>query len=663
MGLDGVARLVLLGELSERSIADIACEIDSLRNENARLKEDVSRLEGELATQTPEFLRLRKEHAILSEAVKSLMREGGFLQPVARTAPAGIELLPPEILLRIFKATETPLYEHDPSIVRAWNPWLDEIRFRKGLVLVCKAWSWSATALLYEDVVLRRMGQIPALARTLSSPGTRDFGGLIHHLRMDSCVVWAQCTDVVREDLLTILRQCVALRSLSFHPHRNFPDVNHPDDVENGWQGFNPTWLVRDHMDNYGQTLRNHLSSWLRVLDIALKLTETQVVELHKLLSSAHSLCSLKIGPVTVAGTLQDVIPALQPVRFPALTELQLHVNHSATVTLICSRWYMPTLKSMTALSCSGLPEELLKRHGRSLTYLNICPPRRLTTYDYSWEPCVVNSLENLPELCPVLDHFVFPAHKPISTSAYILSQIRSPTLRYLDIWCHTCYATRARVEGECNTAVASGRLPSLVRIRRLKRVIHPDIPLICHPSLVSGDETRLYRFPRAHFLQTSWAVLPDSGHHSGIECFVRLPGEDDDDATFSDPDDSEDDEDSDDKEGDEDEDEDEVDEEEEEPSSPSSDETPWDPFNDETESEGSGENDDDDSDGDVSDPYSDAEISEWELNTAALREEQLNAHYDRTTVLDIFHSTQASDPSDSEDGEEEEMSVQDEDN
>ena len=53
MVVDGVARLVLLGELSERTIADIAREIESLRQENARLKEDVSRLEEELATQTP----------------------------------------------------------------------------------------------------------------------------------------------------------------------------------------------------------------------------------------------------------------------------------------------------------------------------------------------------------------------------------------------------------------------------------------------------------------------------------------------------------------------------------------------------------------------------------------------------------------------------------
>ena len=66
MVVDGVARLVLLGELSERTIADIAREIESLRQENARLKEDVSRLEEELATQTPVRRRTDNEYKYMA---------------------------------------------------------------------------------------------------------------------------------------------------------------------------------------------------------------------------------------------------------------------------------------------------------------------------------------------------------------------------------------------------------------------------------------------------------------------------------------------------------------------------------------------------------------------------------------------------------------------
>ncbi|KAI0721258.1 hypothetical protein C8T65DRAFT_735279 [Cerioporus squamosus] len=625
MGLEGAARPALLDELAERSILDIAREVESLRNENARLKEEVNRLTQELATQTPELLRVKKEHTVFRGAVKSLMREGGnfhqFLQPVISNSPLNIDALPPEILLRIFKATKTPLHEHDPSIMRAWNPWLDELRFRKGLVLVCKTWSWPATAVLYEDIVLRTMGQIPALARTLSSGGTRDFCGLVHHLRMDSCVVWAPCTDVVREDLLDILQRCVALRSLSFHPHHNFPDANHPLDVDTGWAGFNPTWFVHDHTDDFGRALQGHLSSELRELDIALTLSETQVVELYKLLSSAQSLNSLRIGPVAESGTLQDVIKKLQPLRLPALSELQLHVNHAPMVALVSSCWDMPILKSVTALDCSELPVELLKRHGRSLTYLNICPKKPPRAYDYHWEPCDATALRELREMCPVLEHFVFPAHKPTTTASDILANTFPSTLRYLDIWCHLCEAPRSKIEAECQRMVKRGNPPALVRIRRLRRMVHPDLPLICHPSLVSGDEMRIHRFPRAYFLQTSWAVLPDIEPHNDIPWFVHLPNDEDDDSGNYESVDSEDDEDG--------------DKEAEEASSPATDDTPYDPFNDESGSESSSSSDSD-IDRDI-----DAEISEWEDITAQ-REE--NAQYDRTTLLDIFRSIQVSD-------------------
>ena len=87
--------------------------------------------------------------------------------------------LPPEVLMRIFKAASPRQYEHDPSVMRPWGTWLHDLRFRKGLVLVCSAFAGPATAVLYEDVVFRRMGQISALARTLSSEVGRNVSSLI----------------------------------------------------------------------------------------------------------------------------------------------------------------------------------------------------------------------------------------------------------------------------------------------------------------------------------------------------------------------------------------------------------------------------------------------------------------------------------------------------
>ncbi|KAI0800898.1 hypothetical protein C8Q74DRAFT_1191602, partial [Fomes fomentarius] len=260
--------------------------------------------------------------------------------------------------------------------MRPRNPWLAEIRFRKGLALVCKAWSWPATAVLYEDIVLRRMGQIPALARTLSSSGGRDFGVLIQHIRMDSCVVWASCSDVVRQDLLLILQRSVALRTFSFHAHPNFPIADSPEEG-NSWDGFNPSWILQESTSDIRQAFQIRVSSGLRELDISMTLYEEHIVELHSLLSSAHTLTSLKVGPINVSpGVLEGHINrrTLAELELPALVEFHLYVDNHPFTNLVRQLWRMPALTHLTAMNCRDVPLDLLRAHGRNLVYLHICP-------------------------------------------------------------------------------------------------------------------------------------------------------------------------------------------------------------------------------------------------------------------------------------------------
>ncbi|RPD58026.1 hypothetical protein L226DRAFT_467302 [Lentinus tigrinus ALCF2SS1-7] len=134
--------------------------------------------------------------------------------------------LPAELVLNIFKATVGPLHERDSSIVHGrHNPWLCELRTKLALPLVCRATLTTGMCVLYEDVVIRRMGQIPALARTLRSP--TGLGCLIRSIRIDSCPVWTRCSLVVQEDLQFILAQCTALRSFCHRPHPQFSFLQH----------------------------------------------------------------------------------------------------------------------------------------------------------------------------------------------------------------------------------------------------------------------------------------------------------------------------------------------------------------------------------------------------------------------------------------------------
>ena len=181
-----------------------------------------------------------------------------------------------------------------------------------------------------------------------------------------------------------------------------------------------------------------------------------------------------------------------------------MHVDHSGFTTYVSSHWMLPALTRFIVVYCEHLPGTLLKQHGRNVTYLHIFPKKKDRIYDYSWAACSIDRLDALAEWCPVLEHLVFPATHPNNHADAILAYIRSSTLRYLDIWCHNCRADRELIEVEADDAVEHGRLPSLVRVGRLRKVPRIDLPVICHPSLVTGDSIRLYRLPDLFVVQTS---------------------------------------------------------------------------------------------------------------------------------------------------------------
>lgn len=84
--------------------------------------------------------------------------------------------LPYELLLQIFLDTVPRLHEYDPSVSQGFrSSWLSKsLRTKKALPLVCRAWHAPATDILYSDIVLRRMGQVPALAEALRERSATD---------------------------------------------------------------------------------------------------------------------------------------------------------------------------------------------------------------------------------------------------------------------------------------------------------------------------------------------------------------------------------------------------------------------------------------------------------------------------------------------------------
>ncbi|KAM5536267.1 hypothetical protein V8D89_010044 [Ganoderma adspersum] len=512
-----------------------------LRDHNLRLKSENERLEGQLSEMTPELKQLRKERVTLKAAIGALLRQNGAL-PVyvgnQRQRPATFETFPHEILQNIFNlATSTePTHQFDPSIQPgAHNPWLELLRMKKAFPLICRGSLWPGMSVLYSDIVLRRMGQVSALAATLRTPdvGPR-LGNLVKGIRWDSCVVAAQCSDVIREDLAFIFAQCTRLRSFSYHPHTSFPlrsQIPHEDECE-GF--FNPLWSITIPSSFPDRPLLQTASCNLRLLEMDFNMDDAILQAIHRILPTLNALESLALGcwPTYPSSSLlpeDSELMNMPVVSLPCLTTLRIFATSSALDQYLCSRWEIPQLSRLTILFCPGWPGTLLARFGCRLRYLHLFPTLRVFSDPQAYRP-TLEACSTLSATCPLLEHLVVPKLK--ATASYPLL-LDSPTLVHLDLWTPTSDRLCGRRQDESSAAKyrrsavkPESTVPSLRTVRLLLTEVdpsrrgcaactshtrNPDWPWVCHPSLLAeGSGDVLYsRFPQGWVAQTVAAIIP----------------------------------------------------------------------------------------------------------------------------------------------------------
>ncbi|TFK83831.1 hypothetical protein K466DRAFT_655033 [Polyporus arcularius HHB13444] len=413
-----------------------------------------------------------------------------------------VSSIPDEILLHIFRSTQPQHHGCDPSIVPGpRSRWLEGLRMKKSLVLVCRGWACPATELLYADIVLRRMGQITALAHTLRTQNYRSpLSMLVKTLRMDCCVVFESCADVVRSDLEFLLRECTNLLSFSFHSHPLFPFspvqvMGAPFQVNDTqhFDGFNPSWIL-EPKSGAGELLAERLACRLSTLDIAVRLADRHVFQVALMLVHATNLTSLSLGRIT------SLLPgASHPtIHLPALTTLQVYLHYEPFADYIATQWQMPRLTALTCLTSSAVPVSLLATHAAKLTYLHF--------YDDSWaarlddpttsgKKMVLDAptlLPHLYELCPAIEHLVLYLEQPQLPQLSVVS----PTLRYLDI----TQRQYPNVQIYKTIALApDADAPSLESIRFVQDLGSSSwIPRVCHPSLRLPADTASHKGPLA---------------------------------------------------------------------------------------------------------------------------------------------------------------------
>ncbi len=117
------------------------------------------------------------------------------------------------------------------------------------------------------------------------------------------------------------------------------------------------------------------------------------------MLAHATSLRSLSLGRVT------SLLPgaSLPAIHLPALTTLQVYLDHEPFVMYIVKQWQMPTLTALTCRSSDAVPILLLATHGTKLTYLNFYDGLRKAL---QYLPTLILCLH---KLCPALEHLDLP--------------------------------------------------------------------------------------------------------------------------------------------------------------------------------------------------------------------------------------------------------------
>ena len=429
------------------------------------------------------------------------------------------------------EAVHEPRHYYDPSIYfGSDNPWLRILHYKKGLALVCKATYWSGMRILYREVSIRRMGQIPALANTLrSSESGEMLLKMISHLSMDQCVVLAPCAEVVREDLAWILTHCTALKAISFRVHESFPIISQPQDIQGSLKDFgylfNPSWLLRPYpigtTFSSSSLIDKHIAFRLSSLHLSTNLSDDSVMQgVHELLRHATHLERLQIFHAQLRPDSLSVsdAPSVGGTIGCPNTEIELPYLVSLTVDLdgrndmqeyVSTQWRAPRLQRLAVLlnpDCKS-PKALLERLGRRLLYLHIFAPGEYATAldDEATSQELRNLAPALDVLLPNLQHLVMPYFR------HITRVMKFSRLRTLDVWVSYYGREVAPLINDIFTDVGKN-IPASANLRCL---FIPDNdlegvgwPEHCVPELVSKDGERVaHRFPSRWVLQTASVV------------------------------------------------------------------------------------------------------------------------------------------------------------
>ncbi|RDB18553.1 hypothetical protein Hypma_000308 [Hypsizygus marmoreus] len=363
----------------------------------------------------------RRSHLKLEEKLKELSIESvairrnlddhlAYALPMRRIAntrgaanPSRVADLPPEIIRFILYWALPPSFLLDSALERGpHSSWAQVLRHKKWIVRVCRKWYVVGTEFLYQDVVFRRVGQIPAFLRTLkSSPAF--FGDAVKAITFSAYVpknFGASFTQLSRQ----ILGLCPRLQRVIFNSLFTLPPSATVSVI--------PQHIA--HLD-FG------LSSigYVLILPVLLHLSPT----LSSL--SIHLFCATTDSGLST------------PIHFPQIESLECNcrprtygsreatgVNLQAALLTLKDAWSLPKLKRLSSKSSNlgghvpiSAIASFCAKHGKGLRFF-----QRITDeYDETL------NIQTILDACPKLEHLVF-------TIRLLLPELSHRNVKWIDI-------------------------------------------------------------------------------------------------------------------------------------------------------------------------------------------------------------------------------------
>ncbi|EIW78213.1 hypothetical protein CONPUDRAFT_138595 [Coniophora puteana RWD-64-598 SS2] len=319
---------------------------------------------------------------------------------------ASAMVLPIELIIDIFGMACAPPSFFDPHLgCGSTSPWGLNLRFQKGLTLVCRAWSGAGKEFLYHDIAIRRVDQLPLLAHLLSSDSTSTLALMVKRLRV-LCFVSPSQHHELDIFLKLLFSMCTKLRHFVFDPviggsHRSL--------------SVGPALMALQTVPETHRDMITHVK-----LGFLVPLSDA-VPELSRFPNLTFLSCEVSHLPPAFNG---------EPYELSRLEDL--HLTFSFAFSQVASDNYrsvtsnlrLPALRKLSLVAERALGEHLypfymsfLEKHGKQLRYLVIYGDLFL-----------VPTIEGLIRHCPCIEHLVVPHVESLTTLTH-------PKIVWLDAW------------------------------------------------------------------------------------------------------------------------------------------------------------------------------------------------------------------------------------